>query len=91
MVMEDIQSLNERAFKSELEVTAISAHAFAYVCDNYWIMRTGASMGDGYGPIIVSKKYSNMDELKRQNDWNSRQMDNRKFTAQNIFSKYGQY
>ena len=62
-VMEDIQSLNERAFKTELEVTAISAHAFTHVCDNYWIMRTGASMGEGYGPIIVSKKYSNIPQL----------------------------
>ena len=62
-VMEDIQSLNERAFNEELEVTAISAHAFAYLQDKYWIMRTGASMGEGYGPIIVSKKYSSMEEL----------------------------
>jgi hypothetical protein len=44
-VMEDIQSLNERAMRAELEVTAISAHAFVYIADRYWIMRTGASMG----------------------------------------------
>lgn len=63
-VMEDIQSLNVRALRGELEVTAISAHAFPYVADKYWIMATGASMGEGYGPVIVSKKYSRMDELR---------------------------
>lgn len=63
-MLEDIQSLNVRAMNSELEVTAISAHAFPYVADRYWIMRTGASMGEGYGPVIVSKKYRSLGELK---------------------------
>ncbi len=63
-VMEDIQSLNVRAMKGDLEVTAISAHAFPYVADRYWIMATGASMGEGYGPVIVSKKYKTLDDLK---------------------------
>lgn len=63
-LLEDIQSLNVRAMKGELEVTAISAHAFPYVADKYWIMMTGASMGEGYGPVIVSKKYSTVEELR---------------------------
>lgn len=63
-LLEDIQSLNERAMRAELEVTAISAHAFPYVADKYWIMRTGASMGEGYGPVIISRKYKTLDELK---------------------------
>ena len=63
-MLEDIQSLNVRAMKAELEVTAISAHAFPYVADKYWIMATGASMGEGYGPVIVSKKYKTIGELK---------------------------
>ena len=63
-LLEDIQSLNERAMRAELEVTAISAHAFPYVADKYWIMATGASMGEGYGPVIVSKKYRTLEELK---------------------------
>ena len=63
-VLEDIQSLNERAKRAELEVTAISAHAFPQVADRYWIMRTGASMGEGYGPVIISRKYKRLDELK---------------------------
>jgi 1,4-dihydroxy-6-naphthoate synthase len=63
-LLEDIQSLNARAMKGELEVTAISAHAFPYVQDKYWIMRTGASMGDGYGPVLISRKYRSLAELK---------------------------
>jgi len=63
-LLEDIQSLNVRAQKAELEVTAISAHAFPSVADKYWIMRTGASMGEGYGPVIISKKYRSIEDLK---------------------------
>jgi 1,4-dihydroxy-6-naphthoate synthase len=61
--LEDIQTLNERAFRGELEVTAVSAHAYAFVADKYWVMKTGASMGEGYGPVIVSKNYRSLDEL----------------------------
>ncbi|MEW5767673.1 MAG: MqnA/MqnD/SBP family protein [bacterium] len=63
-VMEDIQRLNERALKGELEVTAISAYAYPYVADRYWIMKTGSSMGEGYGPILVSKKFQEIAQLK---------------------------
>lgn len=63
-MLEDIQSLNVRAMQGELEVTAISAHAYPYVADKYWVMVTGASMGEGYGPVIVSKKYSTLEQLK---------------------------
>lgn len=63
-LLEDIQSLNVRAMKAELEVTAISAHAFPAVARDYWVMRTGASMGEGYGPVIISRKYRTLDELK---------------------------
>jgi 1,4-dihydroxy-6-naphthoate synthase len=63
-MLEDIQSLNERALRAELEVTAISAHAFPYVADKYWIMKTGASMGEGYGPVIISRKYRTLGELR---------------------------
>jgi 1,4-dihydroxy-6-naphthoate synthase len=63
-MLEDIQSLNVRAKKAELPVTAISAHAFPYVADKYWIMRTGASMGEGYGPVIISRKYRTLKELE---------------------------
>jgi 1,4-dihydroxy-6-naphthoate synthase len=63
-LLEDIQSLNERAKRAELEVTAISAHAYPSVAERYWIMRTGASMGEGYGPVIVSRKYRTLSELE---------------------------
>ena len=63
-VLQDIQSLNERALNGELEVTAISAHAFPYVADRYWIMRTGASMGEGYGPVIIARHYTSLDQLR---------------------------
>ena len=63
-MLEDIQSLNVRAMKAELEVTAISAHAFPFVADKYWIMKTGASMGEGYGPVIISRKFKSLEELK---------------------------
>ncbi len=60
-VIEDIQSLNRRALKAELEVTAISAHGYLSVQDNYRILSCGASMGKGYGPIVVAKeKISNL-------------------------------
>ena len=55
-VIEDIESLNQRALRGELEVTAVSCHAYAYLADRYAIMRSGASVGDQYGPILVAKE-----------------------------------
>jgi 1,4-dihydroxy-6-naphthoate synthase len=63
-VLEDIQSLNQRALKGELEITAISAHAYPYVAAKYWIMAAGASMGEGYGPVLISKKHASLKELR---------------------------
>lgn len=51
--LEDIQTLNERAMRGELHVSAISIHAYAFVTDRYALLSCGASMGDGYGPIVV--------------------------------------
>ncbi len=53
--LEDIQTLNERATRGELHISAISIHAYAYVTEKYALLPCGASMGDGYGPIIVRK------------------------------------
>jgi len=53
--LEDIQTLNERARRGELHISAISIHAYAYVADKYALLPCGASMGDGYGPIVVRK------------------------------------
>lgn len=54
--LKDIQSLNERALKGELEVTAVSVHAYAYLADRYAFLSSGSSMGDGYGPRLVARK-----------------------------------
>lgn len=62
-VIEDIETLNKHALKHELDVTAISAHAFAYLKD-YNILRSGASFGINYGPVVVSKKEMSLSQLK---------------------------
>jgi 1,4-dihydroxy-6-naphthoate synthase len=54
-VLEDIQTLNERATRGELDITAISFHAYAYVADQYALLPCGASMGDGYGPLLIAR------------------------------------
>ncbi len=54
-LIEDIESLNQRAMRGELEVTAVSCHAYAYLADKYIIKRCGASVGDKYGPVLISK------------------------------------
>src|SRR6476469_9612709 len=56
-IVEDIENLNKKAIKHELEVTAISAHAYAYL-SNYVILNSGGSFGINYGPIILSKKHT---------------------------------
>jgi len=55
-ILQDIQTLNERATRGELDVSAISLHAYAYVSDKYALLPSGASMGDGYGPMLVAKE-----------------------------------
>lgn len=64
-VLQDIQTLNERATRGELDISAISIHAFAHVSDQYALLPSGASMGDGYGPILVAKKKHEKQEIAR--------------------------
>ena len=64
--LEDIQTLNERAVRGELHISAISIHAYAYVANKYALLPCGASMGDGYGPIVVRKR-RNGEAAKRRN------------------------
>ncbi|HYS69217.1 MAG TPA: MqnA/MqnD/SBP family protein [Gemmatimonadaceae bacterium] len=54
--LQDIETLNRRALRGELDVTAVSIHAYAYLSDRYALLPHGASMGDGYGPMLVSLK-----------------------------------
>jgi 1,4-dihydroxy-6-naphthoate synthase len=65
--LEDIQTLNERALRGELHISAISIHAFAYVSDRYALLPCGASMGDGYGPMIVRKRPTSNVQLPTPN------------------------
>lgn len=63
-VIEDIETLNKYALRHELDVTAISAHAYAYLKD-YVILRSGGSFGLNYGPIVISKKKLTLSELRK--------------------------
>src|ERR1700692_4137784 len=65
-ILQDIQTLNERATRGELDVSAISIHAYAFVCDQYALLPTGASMGDGYGPMIVAGQPFTKEEVSRK-------------------------
>ena len=62
-VIEDIENLNKKAVEPELDVTAVSVHACAYI-PNYTILRSGGSFGIGYGPIVTAMKPMTIDELK---------------------------
>src|ERR687897_2164426 len=62
-VLRDIQTLNEEAMRGTYDVTAVSFHAYAYVSDKYALLPHGASIGDGYGPILVSKEPRGIDEI----------------------------
>jgi 1,4-dihydroxy-6-naphthoate synthase len=63
-VLQDIQTLNQRAMKGELEITAISIHAYPYVADKYALTSCGSSMGDKYGPMVVAREKMSIEQLK---------------------------
>jgi 1,4-dihydroxy-6-naphthoate synthase len=60
----DIETLNRRAFQATLELTAVSIHAYAYLHDKYVLCTCGASMGDGYGPMVVARQNASIDQLR---------------------------
>ena len=62
----DIETLNQRAFTGELELTAISIHAYAFLHDKYALCSCGASMGEGYGPMVIARKEGSVADLKTQ-------------------------
>jgi 1,4-dihydroxy-6-naphthoate synthase len=64
-IIEDIETLNRRAMQAELDVTAISIHAYAYVLDQYALMTSGASMGDNYGPLVIAREQMTIDDVRR--------------------------
>ncbi len=62
--LQDIETLNRRAFSAELELTAVSLHGYAYLTDKYALCACGASMGDNYGPMVVTREPMEIDDLK---------------------------
>jgi len=65
-ILQDIQTLNERATRGELDISAVSIHAYAYVSDQYALLPSGASMGDGYGPMLVAKQKFTREEIAQR-------------------------
>lgn len=63
-VLQDIQTLNDRALRGELDITAISIHAYPYVANSYALTSCGSSMGDGYGPVVVTRQPGTVEELR---------------------------
>jgi 1,4-dihydroxy-6-naphthoate synthase len=68
-VLQDIQTLNERATRGELDISAISIHAYASVLDDYALLSCGASMGDGYGPMLVAPRGTSMPDENELRVW----------------------
>jgi 1,4-dihydroxy-6-naphthoate synthase len=62
--LEDIETLNKRALKGELEVSAVSIHAYAYLAKHYALLSSGSSMGDRYGPTLVTREPSTLENLR---------------------------
>jgi 1,4-dihydroxy-6-naphthoate synthase len=62
--LQDIETLNGRAMRGELDVTAVSIHAYAYLSDRYALLPHGASMGDGYGPMLVSRTPMSREDVR---------------------------
>jgi 1,4-dihydroxy-6-naphthoate synthase len=62
--LQDIETLNRRALRGELDVTAVSLHAYAYLLDKYALLPSGCSMGDRYGPMIVARRPMTLAQLK---------------------------
>src|SRR6478735_12191358 len=62
--LEDIETLNRRALNGELEISAVSIHAFAYLADRYALLASGSSMGDRYGPKLITREPKTLDKVR---------------------------
>src|SRR6201997_2454735 len=67
-ILRDIETLNQRALRGELHISAVSIHAYAYLTDKYALLPCGASMGDGYGPMLVTLEKPPAEE-DRVDEW----------------------
>src|SRR5256885_13786996 len=65
-VLEDIETLNRKAMQGLYHLSAISYHAYPYVADKYVLMASGSSIGDGYGPMVISTPHMEPEDLKGQ-------------------------
>ncbi len=65
-ILQDIQTLNERATRGELDISAVSIHAYASISDQYALLPSGASMGDGYGPMLVARQKMDRETIARK-------------------------
>jgi 1,4-dihydroxy-6-naphthoate synthase len=63
--LEDIETLNQRALKGELEISAVSIHAYAHLADQYALLASGCSMGDRYGPKLIARERLSLDDLRQ--------------------------
>src|SRR5947207_10312102 len=77
--LEDIQTLNERALRGELHISAISIHAYAHVSKHYALLPCGASMGDGYGPLVIT-------ETARKSDIPASDVDRRNWLRERVIA-----
>jgi len=64
-ILQDIQTLNERATRGELDISAVSIHAYPHIASQYALLPSGASMGDGYGPMVVARSPRTKSEVAR--------------------------
>ncbi len=64
-ILNDIQSLNQAAIEEKYDITAISVHAYPYIAQNYILLNMGASVGDGYGPMVVAREPMSLDDLSK--------------------------
>lgn len=64
--LQDIETLNRRALKGELELTAVSLHGYAYLTDKYALCACGCSMGDNYGPMVVAKQPGSLNDFRKK-------------------------
>src|SRR5205823_5816604 len=62
--LQDIETLNRRALRGELEVSAVSIHAYAHLADRYALLASGSSMGDRYGPTLITREPATLDDLR---------------------------
>src|ERR1700675_3060169 len=63
--LQDIETLNRRALRGELELTAVSIHAYAFLLDKYALLPSGCSMGDRYGPMVVAPRPMTLEDIKK--------------------------